>query len=329
MQLNTTSLVDRYNRPSVTSRVALRTKFLNNGAAFDPYDISACTIFNKFANTSPTSIVDATTNIIKSGLSYSPTSVTGILMNFEISGNVVGGDGHDGIGNKVTSTHLDDPFWFPAYAPGFQASGIHRVGVGDYVAVLDGVMGKDLSGGFSLNYAYPLGVEVQNGTSATAEYIDVWTVKMAAGSDWQIFINEFSLQNDSFINLTEPLIINASNRLHTKRINVGTTQVNQDLVISTELTVGNRNLTPAVKNILQDVGIRIEQIKIHRIVEGPVPSAETYTTSIDDVEITSDNTILYHGGWATTTVPGTYTVSVWYSFLDQKLKSDPMYFIVQ
>ena len=61
MQLDGTSLVDRYNRPSVNSRVALRTQFLNNGAAFDPYDISACTIFNKYANTTPSSILDTTT----------------------------------------------------------------------------------------------------------------------------------------------------------------------------------------------------------------------------------------------------------------------------
>jgi hypothetical protein len=215
------------------------------------------------------------------------------------------------------------------YFPHNQASGIYRVGDGDYVAVLDGNLGNDLSGGFSLNYAYPLGVEVVNGASSVAEYIDVWTVKMAATSDWQVFINQFTLQNDTFINLTEPLIINASNRLHTKRVNVGATQVNQDLVISTELTVGNKNLTPAVKNILQDVSIRIESISINRIIEGPVPTSLLFDSDKTKVEITSDNTILYHGQWAAGTVPGTYTVSVWYSFLDQKLKSDPMYFIVQ
>ena len=183
MQLNSYPLVDRYNRPGVNSSVAIRTQFINNGSYFDPYDISACTIFNKYANTSPSSVLEASSQIIKTGLPLSPNSTLGVLMNFEISGNPDAGYGHTGDpddqGGLVTSRFIEDALWFPPYVPGVQASGIYRTNdaeVGTYVAVLDGQ--EALTGAYGGTQGSLVGgTEVKNDASTVQDYIDVWTVR--------------------------------------------------------------------------------------------------------------------------------------------------------
>jgi len=329
MQLNNYPLVDRYNRPGVNSPVAIRTQFINNGLYFDPYDISACTIFSKYANTSPSSVLDSATQLIKTGLSLSPANRLGVLMNFEISGNPDAGKGHTGNPDDglVTSEYLADSTWFPAYTPHSQASGIHRIGVGDYVAVLDGT--RDLSGGFNLNYGYELGPQVENGASTVAEYIDIWTVRMNAASEYQTFINNFTLYNDTFLTLTEELLLTASNKLRTKHISLGPENITQDLVITTDLTVQNRNLTEEVKNIIQEYSIQNVKIDIKRVDEGgAIPSVETISTDDAFIRVTGDNTITYPFTSSASTRAGNYVLQVYYEFLTQKLQSQPMYFVI-
>ena len=215
MQLNGVTLVDRFNRPSVGGKVAVRTLFINDGEFIDPYDVSACTIFAKLSNASPSSIIDVDDGLIKSDA----TSV--VLMNFQISGGTAP-DIHDGWsldGNgavRVTSNKLADTDWFPPYVAGPQASGIYRVGVGDYVAVLDG--NNSLSGGYNIRYPFNSGIEVANAASSVQDYIDVWTVKLFAGSEYQLFINSFSLYNDTFTTITEPLLITTRNKLLNKKL---------------------------------------------------------------------------------------------------------------
>ena len=338
MQLNNNELVNRYNRPGVNSAVAIRTQFINNGQYFDPYDVSACTIFSKYANTSPSSVLEASSQLIKTGLPLTPSSTLGVLMNFEISGGPLalssdtGTSGiHDGLTGsslaRVTSNNITNSSWFPDYVPGPQASGIYRVGVGDYVAVLDGT--RDLSGGFNLNYGFELGPEVKNGASSVAEYIDVWTVRLNAESEYQTFINSFSLYNDTFLTLTEELLLTASNKLRTKHISLGPENITKDLVITTDLTVQNRNLTEEVKNIIQDYSIQNVKIEIKRVDEGgAVPVVETISTTDADIRVTGDNTIVYPFTSSASTKTGNYVVQVYYEFLTQKLQSRPMYFIV-
>ena len=319
MQLNGYDLTDRYNRPSVGSKVAIRTQFMNNGTLIDPYDISACTIFQRLANASPSSILDDTTNILKTGLTLGPT---GVVMNFGVSGGAIGtADVHTGIHPYVTSERVNNTTWFPDYEPGVQASGIYRVSAGDYVAVLDGT--RDLSGGYNMHSGFNAGSTVANSASALTEYIDVWTVKLFQDSDWQVFINNFTLYNDTFLALTEPLILTTSNRLATKHMYIG---AKQDIVITTDITVGNRNLSEEVKNIIQDYGISATQFSLKRIKEGyAVPGSTSITTEIDDVRVTADNTIIYNFDTSTKT-PGTYVVEVEYEFLNQTIASGPMYF---
>ena len=335
MQLNDYPLIDRHGRPSVGSKVAVRTQFLNNGQYFDPFDVSACTIFARLANASPSSILDPATQQIKTGLSLGPT---GVVMNFGISGNpgLPSLNPHTGelvgpLAPYVTSNNLNNTgtanAWWPDYVPGNTASGIFRVSAGDYVCVLDGEV--DLSGGYNLNYPYQNGPTVANSASVATEYIDVWTIKLFHDSEYQVFINNFTLYNDTFITLTEPLLLTTSNRLVNKHLNMGPNNTVQDLLITTELTVNNKTLSQSVKNLIQDYGIQKPDIDIWRVVEGTaLPTNEVVTTKQDDIRVTSDNTIVYPLSLTSSSSPGTYAVQVYYEFLNQKIQSQLMYFTV-
>ena len=220
MQLNGVTLTDRFNRPGVGEKVAIRTLFINNGDFIAPYDVSACTIFTKLVNASPASIVDADDGLISSDA----TSV--VLMNFGVSGGVPTGgaaDPHDGIDDRVTSQRMVTPtqpttfpLWNVGYDPGTQASGIFRVGTGEYIAILDGQ--NNISGNYSFHGS---GLKLANTASSVGNYIDVWTVKFAAGSTYQSIINNFSLYKDKFFAITEPLLLKTTNKLQNKKIVFG------------------------------------------------------------------------------------------------------------
>jgi len=323
MQLNGVTLVDRHNRPSVGGKVAIRTLFINNGAFIDPYDVSACTIFTKAANISPDSIVEGDDGL----LSSDATSV--IAMSFGISGNPLGTreDPHDGIDGRVTSNNLGDLAWFPAYVPGNQASGIFRVGTGDYIAVLDGSL--DLSGGYTIRYPYSAGVTVTNTASSVQDYIDVWTVKLFEDSEYQIFINNFSLYNDNFTTITEPLLVTTRNRLINKKLRFGE---KIDMKITTDLTVQNRTLSEEVKNILKDYPITGASVTIKKVNDDSV-NQEAWTTVLEDepASVTTDNTILYNYNTfadADAIGVGTYFIVAKYSFLTQNFVTPPFYFTI-
>ena len=332
MQLNGVTLVDRFNRPSVLGKVAIRTLFINDGQFIDPYDVSACTIFTKLSNDSPGSIVDGDDGLIKSD----STSV--VLMNFGVSGGVAP-DIHDGwsldINSqvRVTSNKLDDDAWFPPYVPGPQASGIYRVGVGDYVAVLDG--DNDLSGGYNIRYPFNSGVTVANGASSVQDYIDVWTVKLAAESEYQLFINNFSLYNDTFTTITEPLLITTRNRLLNKKLRFGELI---DMKITTDITVQNSTLPEETKNILKDYQITNPEVKITKVLDAS-PNVSPHTDIVPytgvDVSVTTDNTIIYRFNTVTTTnteavggPTGTYFITAKYSYLTQNYVTPPFYFTI-
>jgi len=323
MQLNGETLVDRFNRPSVNGKVAVRTLFINNGQFFDPYDVSACTIFAKLSNASPSSIVDVDDGLIKSDA----TSV--VLMNFGISGGAAP-DIHNGVDPKVTSKRLLDtatyPLWSPAYLPGSQASGIHRIGVGDYVAVLDGDI--SLSGGYNIRYSFNGGITVENTASSVQNYIDVWTVKLYELSEYQIFINSFSLYNDTFTTITEPLLVTTRNKLLNKKLRVGE---KIDMKITTDITVQNSTLPDETKNILKDYPITNPTVTIKKVNDDSV-NEEAWSAVLSDqaATLTTDNTIIFNYDIAAypTTGAGTYFIVAKYSYLTQNYVTPPYYFTI-
>jgi hypothetical protein len=329
MQLGNYNLADRHNRPSVTQKVALRTFFLNGGDYVDPYDVSSVVVFSKLDNLAPDSLIDSSTGLIKD------TVTSGMIkMSYGISGSpTVPHDGGENEDNsfRVTSNYLEDVDWFPAYVPSTQASGILRLGEGDYLCVLDGQL--DLSGFYNLNSS---SLEVANSASAVLDYLDAWTVKFAQASEYQVMINGFKLYNDTFQTITEPVIFTVSNRLINKHVNLGS-QV--DLKVTTAITVQNRSLEPATKAILEESAIRNPQFLLQKLNEGSpnLPArvdVVTYADSSGLITVTSDNTMLY--SFDTTTfandlggVTGTYALNCAYSILDQNYVQGPFYFVVK
>jgi hypothetical protein len=343
MLLNNTELTDRHNRPSVGGKVAIRTRFYNNGAPVEPYDVSSVTIFSKLSNSSPDSIVDA------SGLIKEDQPVSSVVMNFAISGGPLalsldtGTSGiHDGLTGsalaRVTSNNTTNSTWFPDYVPGPQASGIYRTDTtlsaaetGTYIAVLDGQV--NLSGAFSGDVGSTSGgTEIKNDASTVQEYIDVWTVKMSAESNYQLFINTFKLFNDNYLSIPEPLLLTPSNRLVNKHVTLDSTM---NLKITTAMTVNNKTLDEATKNILQDYSISGAQVKIQKINEGStsIDSHEDLTGGfVNATNVTADNTVIFSfvpqsyspvGGKV-----GTYAVTAKYTFLTETIVTAPFYFSV-
>lgn len=329
MQLGDYELADRHNRPSVTQKVALRSFFLNGGDYVDPYDVSSVVIFSKLDNLTPSSLIDSSTGLIKD------TITSGMIkMSYGISGSPTvphdGGLNDDG-SYRVTSNYLDDVAWFPGYLPSPVASGILRLGEGDYLCVLDGQV--DLSGFYNLNSS---SLDVANSASAVLDYLDAWTVKFAQASEYQVMINGFKLYNDTFQTITEPVIFTVSNRLINKHINLGS---QADLKVTTEMTIQNRSLEPATKAILEESAIRNAQFQIQKLNEGSpnLPARVdviTYSESEGLITVTSDNTMLY--SFDTTAfsndlggVTGTYALSCAYTILDQNYVQGPFYFVVK
>jgi hypothetical protein len=314
MQLNETAVVDRHNRPTVLQKVALRTFFINDGEYYDPYDISGVTIFSKYSNTSPSSVLSD--NLIASSV---PSSL--ILMHFTASANDAG-------------AALDPTSYNPATDPNC-LSGIFRVAQGEYMVILDGT--QDISGVYNLHGS---SLTVANAASAVNDYIDAWTIKFAAASDYQTLINDFHLYNDTFFSITQPLIITAQNRLINKHLTLNSIE---NLKITTELTIGNKDIDESVKNIFKDSVITSPQIKIEKVNEDTVSLPATVTVSgYSDtsslIDVTSDNTVLFR--FDTTTLAshgsvadfggltGTYRLVLKYNILNETIITPPYYFTI-
>lgn len=308
MLLNSTKLVDRHNRPSVASKVALRVLFINQGEAQDPYSISGVTIFKKLANLTPSGVINPATNLISSSVAVGTP-----LMHFGGSANA------------------------SSYTPATTASSIYKVGTGDYVVVLDGTLA--LSGFYSLNGS---GYSLGNAASSVDEYIDVWTVKQSANSDYTVLINEFNLHDDVFFTLTEPIIWTVTNRLINKFIPLGS---KVKLLITTELTVANKAIDSALKNILKESVVTSPQLLIEKINDGgtALPArveVSGFANTSALVEVTSDNTmmLLFDTNTLAThaqtlagnlgSLRGSYSVTAKFTVLDQIFKTKPLFFII-
>ena len=337
MQLNNTTLVDRHNRASIADKVAIRTLFINNGEYIDPFDVSSCTIFARVENLSPSSVIDSDDGLIKDVPDDLAKST--IAMSFAVSGNPGTGNlPHDGVGDRVTSLNLGwvspttttnnggTDFKTDGYFPHSQASGIYRVGEGDYVCVLDGQI--DLSGVFRNRYGYWEGFTIANSASSVQDYVDVWTVRLFKKSEYQTFVNIFSLYNDTFTTITEPLLITTRNKLVNKKLRYGE---NVNLKVTTDITVQNTELSEDVKNILKGYQITSPTITIKKVNEDSVNEA-AWEDVISDKEtsVTSDNTILYPYDTTSGDVKGagTYFAIVKYSYLTEDFVSPPFYFTI-
>lgn len=313
MKLNQTSLVDRHNRPSVSQKVALQAHFINNGVYQDPVAISGVSIFCRDVSAASDSFMN------EDGLLDADLSSL-MLMNFANS-------------SVLVTNSIFDP---SNYTPGTTASGIFRTAVGKYVVVLDGTV--DLSGYDNIFE----GRTLRNGASGTGAYWDFWTVKLLENSDYKVVTNRFSLYNDAFFVLTEPLILTTRNKLGKKYYNLGT---KEHIKISTEITINNGNIDESLKNIFHDSVVTSGQLQIMKLNDEHLLNSYVevsgYTDTASLVEITSDNTFLFL--WDTSkllthpktldgtlgSVTGPYAVRLKYTLLDQTIVTDPMVIILK
>jgi hypothetical protein len=315
MQLNELEIVDRHDRPNLSSKTGLRVFFFNDGQLTDPVGFSGVTLFQKSANITPNSILDS------NGLISSSVAVSDIKAHFR---NINGAGGNTGLSKPATDyTGIGD-------------SGIFKISTGEYIVVLDG--GKAPQATYDFHGA---SVAVTATTDVATDYIDVWTVKLLTGSDYKTIINEFTLFSDTFYTVTEPILLKAHPQLRTKYVTLGS---KTDLKITNDITVENAGLTEEIKNIFKHNVITNPQIKIEKINEGHgFPSRVgvlSYTDTENLINVTSDNTLVFNWDPETSkdldawddgtfgTLTGPYHITVKYTLLNQTYVSPPFTVIV-
>ena len=345
--VNQTTVTDRHNRPSVLTRVLLRSFFIDEGVVRNPYAIRSVHIFYKSAHIAPNTILGPDGVISEEGaekalMVFGPDlppedeeeGLTSTFANFDEA--------------NYTGEVNEEPENDDADITNIGTSGIYNLGenIGEYAAVLDGWNAGRVSGVDRTNQFI-----VQNTASSTADYLDVWTVKFGPNSDWQVIINDFELFADTFVSLTQPLLLTSKNKLFNKRIKLGS-KIN--IKVGTEITVQNRDIDEATKNTLKGSAISDATIKIQKHNEDiNLPSRVLVVSSTDGIDITSDNTIVYNWDTASGLIgkfydtggaeqntdaifdnedlgskAGTYSVQVEYDLVKERIVSPLFYLII-
>jgi hypothetical protein len=305
ISLNGIDFTERYENPPAGGKVGLRAFFYNNGELIDPVDVSAVSIF-KFDTYASSAIFNPTSNL----LSGQP------LMQFAPSGSepdsVTGAGGYTATwGGGTDFSH---------------ASGIFKNSTGDYVVPLR--MDKGLSGVWET-----IALEASSNVSSAVTYIDVWTVKLLAGSQYQSFIHQWTLHQDTFFSVTDPLLVKTSTKLVNKHLRVGE---KVDLVAPVEVTIENKNISQSIINTLKSTLVTSGAFKIAKVndntsLEGPFTVSGFADTS-SSINTTSDGTLIFT--WDTNKIPtssdfgeakGTYAVQVLYWVNGQKIISPRFY----
>jgi hypothetical protein len=321
MQLNGVDLVDRHNRPTVIQRVALRAFFINDGEYYDPYEISGVTVFSKSDNFNPNSVVDE--NLISTSITSSQ-----IIMHYNPSGQDGGFPAQDPSGYKFVGQGTGP-------VSRLAASGVYRTGVGQYVCVLR----PDIAGIYTL-HGSSVTINYTSDDAVTGDFIDCWTVKFADGSNYQTFINDFSLYEDTFFSVTQPIIFTTNNTLLNKRLTLSSIET---LKITTDITIQNRDIDDSIKNLFKDSALTNAQIKIEKVNEDSTTLPATvevsgFSNTSSTIDITSDNTILFKfdttklathpqvanfGG-----LTGTYRLIAKYNLVGDTVITKPFYFTI-
>ena len=302
MKLNGVTVVERHNRPGTLSRNVLRLDVLNSGAYQDFYEVSSVSLFLKSQNISPSSVLTSSTQLI------SDTAASTVKFRWT--------------GVKDASSFNTDSS---------SASSIYKVGTGKYAVVLDGTQ--------TVSSTDRSGTIIENTASAVGEYIDVWTVKVRESDSYQVFINQVKLFPDSFVAITEPLLLKSRTTLIPNSIRLGETV---KLKIATEVTVMNKNIDQSIKNTLSEGVIQDPEIRVLKHNEDSNLPSRVEVVGYDDtyslVEVTGDNTILFSFDTAVLTNgsitnlgagTGTYSVEAKYTLVDETIISPMMYFTVR
>jgi len=315
MLINGVLVNERHNNPPVLSKVALRIFFMQDGQYFDPYQISAVSVFKASDNYSPNTILNTDELIAASSVSSL------FLMNFA---------------NSSADT-TDSSFNVSNYT-GNGASGIYRLGTGQYAVILDGVSNQ--SGIINL---YGLDKVVKNSVSNIGDFTDVWTVNMVAGSELETIFNYFKLTRGNFFTITEPILFRNKARLINNSIVMGS---KVDLKIDNQITIENLNISEEIKNVIKNQVIQSAAIEIYKINEEAtnLPARVTVSSFADTsalVTVTSDDTVVFT--WDTDQlknhpqallgnfagIKGLYAVQAKYNLFNERVLSPLMHLTVE
>lgn len=313
MKLNGVEVVERHNRPGTLNRVLLRANFISNGAYKDPYDISAVTLHTRASNTAPSGILVTSSQVVDE--SY----LSGDSLKFRWS-------------PSGTAGTIDDCLDSAQYtAGGLTTSSVFKLGTGQFGVVLDGVA---IVSSLNIN-----GDLIRNTASGAGTYIDVWTVKMAEESDWQVFINNVELFQDNFTVTTEPIMVRTKNKLIPNEVRLGEVV---DLKVTTEVNVMNKNIDQTIKNTFTQSLVDEPKffIKKHNEdsnlpswvdVSGFEDTSGFITTTSDNTMVMSFDTSVLTSGAITNLGAGrgTYSIEAKYNVLSETIISPMMYFTVR
>jgi hypothetical protein len=314
MKINGNQVTTRHERPTVLGPTALLMYFINDGQYTDPASISGVSVFAASNNESPSSVVDSGGEVL--------SSVSGdILMHFS-------NDNSDTSSTDFNATN---------YNANSDSSGIYKLDTGKFACVLNQASVLP-SGVFNLS-----GSEIiANRVSSTGDYIDVWSVKRVAGSDLDTIINDFTLTEDRFFGVTEPLLFRVSTRLENNHIVLGS---NVDLKFTNEFTLENANIDRSITNLFKQSLVTDPMIEIYKKNQDRnLPARVTvsgYSDTSGYADTTSENTViltfntedlkthaeLVAGNLGSVT--GTYVARLKFTALNQTIVSNDMAFIIR
>lgn len=313
MKINNNQVTTRHERPTVLGPTALILYFINDGQYADPYEISGVSIFAASDNQSPSSVINSDGEI--------KSDVTGsVLMHFSNENSRTNSNSFDASNYTVSD-----------------ASGIYKLSTGKYAVVLNDVQDTPY-GVFNLSGD----TTISNRVSATGDYIDVWTLKRNTGSDLDTIINEFTLTEDRFFGVTEPLLFRVATRLENSYLVLGS---KVDLKFTNEFTLENANIDRSIVNLFKQSLITDPMLEIYKKNQDRNLDARVevsgYAATSGLMDITSEDTVIFtfdtealkthpkllDGSLGSMT--GTYVARLKFTALNQTIISNDMAFIIR
>ena len=315
MEINDKPVTTRHERPTVLGPTALVMYFINDGQYVNPYEISAVSVFKSSSNQYPDTVISPDGEI-------TPAASSLVLMNFSNSASLVSNTAAFDASNYTASS---------------DASGIYKLATGKFAVILD--QASILPNGvFNLSGD----TTILNRVSSTGDYLDVWTVKRAAGSDLDTIINEFTLTEDRFFGVTEPLLFRVSTKLENNHIVLGS---KVDLKFTNEFTLENANIDRSIVNLFKQSLVTQPMIEIIKKNTdrnlGARIEVSGYSATSGLVDVTSENTVLFtmdtealktHPALLDGTLgsmTGTYVARLKFNALNQTIVSNDLAFIIR
>ena len=313
MKINGNQVTTRHERPTVLGPTALLLYFINDGQYADPYEISGVSIFAASDNQSPSSVITANGEV--------KSDVTGsVLMHFSNENSRTNSSSFDASNYTVSD-----------------ASGIYKLSTGKYAVVLNDVEDTPY-GVFNLSGD----TTISNRVSATGDYIDVWTLKRNTGSDLDTIINEFTLTEDRFFGVTEPLLFRVATRLENSYLVLGS---KVDLKFTNEFTLENANIDRSIVNLFKQSLVTDPMLEIYKKNQDRNLDARVevsgYAATSGLMDTTSENTVIFtfdtealktHPSLLDGTLgsmTGTYVARLKFTALNQTIVSNDMAFIIR